>query len=220
MVHLYTTYYQDKNQSRAFELEFCTIKNVSLPYSFFTIFIDETEELKMEQNLYRFFTALDNCKIIKKQSRPSFNDIFHQIAEDSKDASPYDVFIIFNTDIYINNPSAIYDYLWALPKNNALALSRWDKMGDSEVLFERADSQDVWAFRDVTNINLPLQINFGVAGCDNRLAYELEQQGYTLLNPCKSIKTIHFHESAIRNYINNGEVKERIPPPYKLVQPF
>jgi hypothetical protein len=60
----------------------------------------------------------------------------------------------------------------------------------------------------------------GVAGCDNRLAYELEQAGFIVINPSLSIKTYHLHLTNIRNNINEvGQNIIIIPPPYKMVIP-
>lgn len=60
----------------------------------------------------------------------------------------------------------------------------------------------------------------GLAGCDNRLAYELTQAGLEVLNPSRTIKTFHFHDTAIRsNADSSGQQIVRIPPPYHLLPP-
>lgn len=214
-VHIYTTYYQDKNHIRAVELKLATSFNLTLPYTSFTIFIDESDTNQLDKGFLEYYLKDNNLKIISKQGRSSFNDIFSQIAIDSKDAEKDEVFVLMNTDIFLNDLS---QFVQLGGENVCYALSRYDKINNQPVLFERPDSQDTWVFFGKTDIQLPLIINFGVAGCDNRLAYELEQLGYNVQNPAYRIKTIHYHESAIRNYINlAGEVNERIPPPYKLV---
>jgi hypothetical protein len=57
----------------------------------------------------------------------------------------------------------------------------------------------------------------GIAGCDNRLAYELQEAGFQVYNPSKTIQTFHLHDIPIRTFVEN--VIERIPPPYLLLPP-
>jgi hypothetical protein len=213
--HIYTTYYKDQNHLRAVELRMATSFNLTLPYKSFTIFIDESDTNELDKGFLQYYIKTYNVKIISKRGRTSFNDIFDQIAIDSKDAEKDEVFIFMNTDIFLYDLS---QFIQVGGDNVCYALSRYDKVNHQPVLFERPDSQDTWVFFGKTDVKLSLTINFGVAGCDNRLAYELEQLGYNVQNPAYRIKTIHYHESAIRNYINtSGEVINRIPPPYKLV---
>ena len=88
------------------------------------------------------------------------------------------------------------------------------------IFMNRADSQDVWAFYGaVPKIEGADFFVGGVAGCDNRIAKLLEDSGYNVVNPSIDIKTYHLHETGVRNYIENGKIKETIPPPYKLVPP-
>lgn len=62
--------------------------------------------------------------------------------------------------------------------------------------------------------------NIIVHNCDNRLAYEIINHGYNIINPCSSIITYHLHTSNVRNYLNEqNEPKKRIPPPYHLITP-
>jgi len=213
--HIYTTYYKDQNLDRSLELKMAISYNLDLPFTSFTIFIDESDSIQADLDFFEYYIKTKNLKIITKQGRPSFNDIFDKIALDSNGAENEDVFILMNTDIFLYDLSQFIQYGG---QNVAYALSRYDKINHQRILFERPDSQDTWVFFGKTNIKLPILINFGVAGCDNRLAYELEQQGYDVINPAYKIETIHYHESQIRNYINKtGEVKDRVPPPYKLV---
>lgn len=58
-----------------------------------------------------------------------------------------------------------------------------------------------------------------VHNCDNRIAHELQQAGYLVLNPSKSIRCIHYHVSEQRNYnraVRNADTV--VPPPYAFVK--
>jgi hypothetical protein len=215
--HIYTTFYQDQNYNRALELKLATSLNLQLPFTSFTIFIDKFDLTNIDLGFFEYYKKTKNLNIIIKEVRPTFNDIFDKIALDSKEAKNDDVFIFMNTDIFLYDLS---QFIQVGGENVAYALSRYDKINGQTILFDRSDSQDTWVFFGKTNINLSIPINFGIAGCDNRLAHEIEKSGYVVKNPSKSIKTIHYHESNIRNYINSqGVVENRIPPPYKLVEP-
>lgn len=105
--------------------------------------------------------------------------------------------------------------------NTALALSRWDLLPNGELrFFDCADSQDVWVIRGCPkgfgNTDFPM----GYAGCDNRFAYELRAMGYEVRNLGRSMVTIHYHLSGIRNYIDeSGNKRLTVPEPYLLVKP-
>ena len=66
----------------------------------------------------------------------------------------------------------------------------------------------------------------GKAGCDNRLAHDLQEAGYLTTNPSKTIQTFHLHRVNFRSYLvdptgiaRGGNKIERIPPPYAFCAP-
>ena len=66
----------------------------------------------------------------------------------------------------------------------------------------------------------------GKLGCDNRIAWELKNVGYSLTNDCNLIQSVHVHETKKRNYKQtfvgskeHEENKEVVPPPYLYVYP-
>jgi hypothetical protein len=122
--------------------------------------------------------------------------------------------VIANADIIIENSV----HLHSIEDGEAWVLSRWE----DGILYDHRDSQDVWVVRGRPPqefINA-LNFNMGVPGCDNRLAWEL-QQFYKVSNPSKTIRCHHHHASGIRSYgKGRGQVKkEVVPPPYLLVEP-
>jgi hypothetical protein len=103
---------------------------------------------------------------------------------------------------------------------SCFALTRYDYHHNRPSdLFDRPDSQDTWVFNGNENLDAVQGIDFstGICGCDNKLAYELSQAGFEVLNPSRTIQTFHLHDVNIRTYI--GENIYRIPPPYKLLPP-
>jgi hypothetical protein len=58
----------------------------------------------------------------------------------------------------------------------------------------------------------------GKPGCDNAIAQRIEAAGYALYNPSRDIKSIHLHNTAVRNY-DAADRSQAIDLPYKYIQP-
>jgi hypothetical protein len=208
MNNLLVNFYIDKNESRNLELETCFIENLNNPsIDKIIMFCEEKdfENISSKLNFYKVTQIITN-------KRPTYNDYFALTKKE-------DINIIANLDIILPEET-INKAKTYLNNKTCLALSRWDLINKTSIHFNRSDSQDTWIFMgEVPKIN-GADFTLGVAGCDNSIAYLLESNGYNVINPSKTLKTLHLHESNIRNYINNlGKAKETIPPPYKLVNP-
>lgn len=197
-VNIFQNIYTDPIPDRDAELRECEKRNQSL--------------------VSRFSTDINYLKVLH---RPTFNEMFKYTQNYERD----DINIIANSDIII--PMETIEQLRELyhyHKNRnrlCLALSRWDIQEDGSLTpFLRADSQDTWIFYGhVQTIEGADFYAGGVAGCDNRIAYLLALEGYQVINPCLTIQTHHLHLSGVRNYIRDGVVTEKVPPPYKMVAP-
>ncbi len=192
-LNLFTTFFNHPDPNRAHELHYCKTKN---------------------NGNYRISNVID----VKKGGRPTFNDFFK--ATQAKQYA-HDINIIANSDIVFDETlDLVRDYEW--DTNICMALARWDmnfKSGDLR-LFDRPDSQDTWIFLGGVPVLRDADFTQGLAGCDNKIAWILEQADYRVINPSKDIRTIHIHKSEQRDYIDpNTGVIERIPPPYKLIHP-
>jgi hypothetical protein len=148
-------------------------------------------------------------------TRPTYADFFGWLNEI---AGPDDISIIANTDICFDDSIRLLERVnWE--GRVALAVSRWDVGSDDGAeLFERGDSQDCWIFRgSVTGVegNFPL----GVYDCDNKIAWELQQAGYRVLNPALSLRTYHHHQCGYRSYEQKPAPDYGIRPPFLYVEP-
>jgi hypothetical protein len=222
-INLFTSFYKDKNQARFNELIYCLNKNISNNFNTIHILAEGSEDFQLCSNLYQqSIKGLSNVPYLTIHnviSRPTFSDFFDIMSLDKYKDS---INVLANTDIFFDNLDVIKECFEKIDKNNTcLALSRWDTGENiSEAIhFERPDTQDTWIFYGNPRISKNIDFGMGIAGCDNSLAYEIEQAGYNVINPSKSIKTYHFHNTGIRNYIENGQVIYRVPPPYKLITP-
>jgi hypothetical protein len=227
--NLILNYYNDKNTERNEELKFCILENIKNEY------IDNIVVIcsEADYNILRTICGSEQKLIpIISESRPTFNDYFRIMSRLFK--SDDNINIISNLDIIIPPETlsqidgwdihkTASDYL--TNKKTCLALTRWDitdplnhKSGSK--LYDTPDSQDTWMFvGGVPNI-VGADFTLGLAGCDNKISYLLEQNGYNVLNPSRTLKTYHLHLTNIRNYTNIvGHAIERIPPPHKLLHP-
>lgn len=220
--NLIVNYYTDNNENRQHELSFCILENIKNK---------KIDNVLIVSNQADFLTLMEICpdeyknKIILKtlDSRPTYNHYFEMI---TKEFSGNDnINVLSNLDIIIPEESLSYMLFYLTEEKSCLALTRYDINNISDyknnsTFFERVDSQDTWIFKgSVPNI-AGANYGLGIAGCDNGIAHLLEQSGYVVKNPSRTIKTYHYHITNVRNYTNVvGQAIQRIPPPYKLLPP-
>lgn len=201
---LVTTFYNERVKERMDELLHCIRINVGCSK------IDKIV-LLVEEGTEK---AINHPKIEWKfqERRPTYNDFF-RVANDTN----FGIKIIANTDIYFD------DYHLGLIEaslgdNQCYALSRWDvQLSGHHIHHASPDSQDVWIFRGkIRNINGNFFI--GKPACDNRIAHEIAEAGYEIINPSRTIKTFHYHITGIHNY--KRVESEVIPKPYKFLPPM
>lgn len=201
---LYISFYPVSNPARLAEYEQCLKKNIENPL------ISKIFVLNEGANHPLF--SHEKIALIDFTQRPTYTDFFKEI---NKRTGENDINIIANTDIYFDDKIGRLAYVNL--NNIALVLSRYELLPNGNYkLFHLPDSHDTWIFKGQVK-NVPAHFNLGIRGCDGRLAYELKQAGYQVLNPSFSIKTYHVHQSQERNYelsISNNKV---IPGPYLKV---
>lgn len=200
MTRLFLSYYEDKNQARQKELDECLSKNIVNPL------IDEIHLL-----LEYPCETINNKKIIKAhvKARPSYSVFFEYINSLTR---PEDISILANGDIYFDDTLSLLD---KYTDKQVLALCRYDIKKDKAVFMNSWDSQDTWIFKGPIRQVPDSDFQMGKAGCDNAIANRLYRSGYSVINPSRTIKTFHLHETQIHNY-NPGD---RVPMPYKFLTP-
>ena len=214
-INLILNYYKDKVEDRNLELLTCFVKNLNNDYINNIVVISTENDYS---SLIDYLVDNKNKIIpILTEVRPTYNDYFSITRDFFNDDG--NINIISNLDIIIPQETlysevskTINDYI---DSKTCLALSRWDiQENNTYVHFDRSDSQDTWIFiGGVPKIN-GADFTLGKCGCDNKILYLLDESGYFLINPSKTLKTYHLHLTNIRNY---GNV---IPPPYKLLPSF
>jgi hypothetical protein len=106
--------------------------------------------------------------------------------------------IVANADIFFDETLGLLEE--AALSGKMLCFSRWDQATDGTLrLFDCPESQDAWMFEPPIP-QIAAEFCLGKPGCDNRLAYEAECAGLVVLNPSRSVRARHLHNSAVRRY--------------------
>ena len=212
MVRLVTSYYTDSDKDRQKEIDFCLNQNINNDYIDEILILNENESLPVNH---------EKIKQIKV-SRPKFKDFFDTINSVTKED---DVNILTNSDIFFNNTLSNIHKLDLT--NKVITLLRWEyNNGNPIIPIRRGDCQDTWIWLGQIKSLDNSDFYLGKLGCDNRIAWELKNVGYTLTNDCDFLQSVHLHETKKRNYTEtfvgtkeHNENKEVVPPPYLYVYP-
>jgi len=160
------------------------------------------------------FDEMPKIIVVMRSQRMTYKDFFVWSNEEIPHGS---ICMIANADIYLKDISKLSTIDLS---NKFIAQVRWELNQDTgDIWIDRRhihDSQDTWIY--ATPLKIPSNSDFylGIPGCDNRIAYEIDQQGYQVLNLPHDIITIHYHRDDFREYHGKSE---QIKPPWKVVYP-
>jgi hypothetical protein len=134
----------------------------------------------------------------------AFIDVDYKAFKGDRANRPYYVF--GNADMVMDKSFA--GQVQRMPLNNTmLALQRWDKnsRGGFDFRISQWPGQDVWVVRDVlpateTESDKLFDIKLGQVGSVQLFAALMHDRGYRLSNPGRTVKTLHFHDTDVRNY--------------------
>ena len=219
-LNLFLNYYVDRSPNRQYELQHCLMAN---------ILCDEIDKiivvLNRNHQLHFFEMMIKNdlTHLYKKvflvfnEKRPTYSDWFSISRLHSKED---EISCLINTDILFDNENVLKIKNFSWDRKYCMILTRWDIQDEndlgSSIFFDRPDSQDTWIVKGSFD-DIEADFTLGVAGCDNKIAYLLNNN-YELINPSIDIKTYHFHNYNVRNYINFSQI-ERVLPPYFQIKP-
>jgi hypothetical protein len=205
-INLITTFKLDfSNPKRIDEILFVLRSNLANPnLALITVILDDSktfEELKSN-------FSEEKLNLVQFKKRPTFKDLFSFAVNN-------EINIVANGDIQLSNQIKRVKLFFSISKSTFIALSRVNLDGEMESE-KRGDSQDLWCFWGCLKLQLTtdLDYNLGQIGCDNRLVYDSFRNGYFIINPGKSIRTIHVHLEGTRNYTG-----QPVPRPYGLIKP-
>ncbi len=206
MFDLITTYYKAAEPEREAENMQCLLNNLDHP-------LIERVHLFLQSSDLPNESKHNKLHFIKHGKRPTFSELFAY----GNTLSPNTIKIVANSDIFFDDSLQLVNK--ALRKWDVLALTRWDLGRENQLsFFANFKSQDTWMFRK----NLPLtnlgDFFIGQYGCDNRLLFELKSNGLKIGNPSFDLKTIHIHNSGLRNYLKDPNYMF-VKHPYGYINP-
>ena len=207
MINLYYNFYVPNSGARATEVLSCLAVTLQDPSIDRVVLIGATGNWQRPAGV---------VELLPEPARPSFRDYF-DIA--SRYSGPDDINIIINSDCFLD--PATTRLVNRIRSDEAYCISRSelkrlmplviDEVAtDSFQSVARYCAQDAWVFRGPPRAGMWLDFFPGVPGCDNRLAFELRNVGYRILDPCLTIRVMHYHSSNERPAGNIA----RVPEPY------
>lgn len=201
MINLFTSFFCANDEDRHKELVFCLEKNIENPH------------------IKKIYVLSENCEIpvssekleIVQSERPTYKDFFNFI---NSKTDTEEINVLCNSDIFFDE--SILNCFKFLDNRTIISLLRWEYSDNPRIQIMRADCQDSWIWIGKINDLDFSDFYLGKNGCDNRIAWEMKNKGYNLINPCTTIKSYHYHDSTFRTYLQESA----IPSPYELIYPF
>ena len=185
-IALIQQYYRTATSARQQEIDTCLRNNLSNPM------IDKVHLLTEELYCLTEFPETEKIRQTVIGERLSFARAFRYA--NAADPHGQDAWLLANADIHFDDTLAA---LRGVRLDGVVfALTRHDIQPDGSLTPAPAEfahgSQDCWIFRTPIPVDrLFADFPLGVPGCDNRIAYELIEAGYKLLNPSLSIVARH-----------------------------
>ena len=222
--HIVLQIWKQTEPERLKELQMALYKNAINPY-IHNIHISTDSEGALDILNMIPSNYLPKIKFFSVNGRLTYKNALEYISR----LSANDFAAIINTDIYFDNTIRA---LWnAAIDNTCLALLRYEtslNAPDADAKLSNGDkcncSQDAWIFKvkDVlkdryTNPNWSnYDFTLGELGCDNTIITELLNNGWSVCNPCKTIKIYHLHNSNIRTYKHKNRITHGV---YTFIMP-
>ncbi len=207
MITLVYNYFRHSDPARAQEIDACFAANMA------NSALDKIVIVVESQSILPDLPLLD-ADIVVSSGRPTYGELF-DAAKKFRDG----VCVTMNSDCFLDTGDT--KKLAAIKEKEFVALLRTEIKSaiPLKVDFFRnrasrkkheKDMQDCWAFKGDLPKGLNLDFCMGTPGCDNRLAQEFHQAGYTVINPFKDIRLYHLHRSQSRPYSE----ADRVTGPY------
>jgi hypothetical protein len=214
MINLLTTTYIDR-RDRMRELLYCLRQNIeNKEICTIQLFIEDPEDKFKPDEYHRSLLGHPKVLLVKAYHRVTYAEYLGYGNRLLNRASGTPV-ILANADIYFDQ--TIEKLTCGYLQGKFICLSRyWTHLvggrptGEVNFASDAICSQDAWAWGDQVPIPPGLNFTLGQPGCDNRIAAEMKNVGLEVLNPSKTIKAYHLHDSNLRHYNESMTV----PPPH------
>lgn len=199
-ISLFMPYFQPPQPERRAELDLCLAKNrANDVFDHIYLMVDDDSVVDTSDGRVTVIPVID---------RPTYKDW----TELTEAYCPDHISILANADIYFDSTILRLVDLFRHDPTAFVALSRYELVGDNATLHSNPHwSQDTWAYypAKASNPDRDQRLNFplGVPRCDNKVAYVFGVYGHEIYNPCKDVRSIHVHETGLRNYDKKGDMR-------------
>ena len=221
-IYLFYQFFIHEHTERYNEIKFCLKKNIELGLFAKIILFNEriytTEELGLNDSELSMIIQIDIGKRLK------FKDCFNEINK----LQLQGYFVISNSDIFFDKTIINLRKSCLSESKSFYMLLRFEYIKEENLEkcklhsnnnIPNCNSQDTWIyhsnFSPTNNIINNCDFYFGQPGCDNKLAFIMNNYGYKCYNKPYQVRTYHNHNTQIRNYSN----KNRVNRPYLFIQP-
>ncbi len=207
-VVLITCLYNEDNPERAEEYLVCLKQNLACPFiDVIHVIYDTTNDDKIDTSKNAILNYLIEKSVLItytncRQSYEMCFDIANTLYPNSK-------VIVSNADIYFNHTLEYLKHYNLTGK--FLTLTRWNVKKDGSLDLYRTkelygtpdgSSHDSWVFTTPLRPFKNSRIELGTKHCDGRIAFQAQQAGLHVLNPCLTLQTCHVHLTGLRRYPN------------------
>lgn len=201
---LITVLYNETHPARMKEYIYCLEKNLNHSNIKQIHVLYDTSKDKTTNQILDYLIQ-HNITITYISDRPTYDFCFSLANE----LYPNEKILLCNADIYYNETLASlenYDL-----ENRFIVLTRWNVLrnGKLKQMYSRRRKPNIWS-HDTWIFKTPIRefedktIQLGTTYCDCRIAYQAQQAGYKVINPCLSIKSCHLHLSGVRHQPKMG----------------
>jgi len=200
--NLYSTYFISPSIERQAELDFCLLNNIQNTHLTEINIFGELNSLIRLREITNHLNSFEKNKIniIPFDKSPSYKDWL----DASKNKNEISIFA--NADIYFDSSiNNAYDLLKSDNKN-ILCLSRHEILENDSIEEHKNPhwSQDAWIINSNNIVGIDflnfLNIQTGLARCDNQFAYYFAINDWNIYNNFREIKCFHKHSSNFRSY--------------------
>lgn len=214
-------YYLNDSEERQEELKFCLKKNLENKYISHIYLLNEKiytlQELGLDND-----SSYNKLTQINISKRLSFKEAFKFIKTNNING----YCVISNSDIFFNETINQLKFSYLHKEKCCLGLTRYEYKDENNYFFVRdyikyGGSQDTWILHSNSIVKELYELdifdfNLGTPGCDHKILYLLYRLNFNLINCPTLINIFHYHNTNIRNYIDNKET--RIPVPYLFLK--
>lgn len=212
-IYLFINYFLSKSAQRQEEIDFCVKTNCESPYFAEVISIGNQKPKHPKLRHKQYY------------KRPNYRQFIEHCNKYFKGS----ICVVANIDITFDETINLVHQIDL--SNTFVALTRWkNELADcdarDEEVWDRnvhwawgarkgdtsskdkpkgSYTQDAWIFKAPLRVNPHLaDMTMGYMGCDHKMAKIAKDAGYRLVNPSRSIKAIHWHDSEYRTYDNDA----------------